>query len=108
MCQITQKYEKIQVMPFIEAYLVAFVNKINEFESNLRNPNYRMMPEERMKGQERKELYRKVDDVKKILSMSQTELYKHQYMKYRIKRLEEHFEFFREQCHKYYERQQDI
>ena len=64
-------------------------SKISEYEQKLRDNNYRMPKEERAKGEDRKDQFRKMDDVNNILNMNQQELLRHEYLKYRIKRLEE-------------------
>ena len=56
-----------------------------------------MTMEERTKGEDRKDQFRKMDDVNNILNMNQQELLRHEYLKYRIKRLEEVYPWLSEQ-----------
>ncbi len=44
-----------------------------------------------------REQFRKMDDAYKILNMNQTEMYKHEYLKYRIKRLEDIYPWLADQ-----------
>ena len=56
-----------------------------------------MTMEERTKGEDRKDQFGKMNDVNNILNMNQQELLRHEYLKYRIKRLEEVYPWLSEQ-----------
>ena len=68
-----------------------------EYDAKCNDRNYRMSSEEQQKSIERKDQFRKMEDVNLILAMPQTELLKHEYLKYRIKRLEEIYPWLEQQ-----------
>ena len=67
-----------------------------------------MTSEEIKKAEDRKDQFKKMDDINAILNMSQTELLKHEYLKYRIKRLEEVFPWLSEQSRRMQQNSQSI
>ena len=71
MSQLVERYDQIQARPFIQRFLPLLRNKINDYEQNCRDLNYRMTMEERTKGEDRKDQFRKMDDVNNILNMNQ-------------------------------------
>ena len=97
MGQFMENYNKIQATQFIAKFLPLLKAKIQDYEMKKNNQNYRMSSEDIKKADDRKDQFKKMDDINAILNMSQPELLKHEYLKFRIKRLEEVYPWLAEQ-----------
>ena len=56
-----------------------------------------MNPEDLRKAKDRKDQYKKINDIAKILGMQSANLLKHEFLKYRKERLLEELQWFKDQ-----------
>ena len=95
---LIEGYKKYNALALIENNIISVKSRVMDYDNKKRNQSYNLTEYERQDADYQLEQYQKMNDIRKILNMSKQDLYKHEFLKYRINRLQELSEWFKELC----------